>query len=270
MVSKLIHSLIFLLLVSASQAQIENKPIREKLGNGLYVVLDEEYGEAYNTSIRDALAKHWNRCEVTYIEFSEVEELKKDINNLFLLQVEDEGIDGSTHDYRDLIVLSYFARSGRTRVNITGSPIKIKPSSKTAESLDHAIQVLSDRIGYEMAKQDDIVDDYEEYLYDRREMLEDKTIYITYGDLDIELSDVAKFYDGKVDKVKKSDIEALIASGDTKAAIAVVNSYKISSSWVITKDIIDVASGEFLYSRTTTSASEDGGFGKKEFKELGR
>lgn len=250
-------------------AQVDNKPIREKFANPLHVVLDESYGEEYKTAVQELVPTYWDLSGYRFIGLTEMGEHTQDINNVFLLLVEDEGIDGDTREFEHVMTLAYFARAGRYRSNITGAPVKVRGRDVRGTVL-HGLRVIQDKAHFEMRKEDEEVEEYWEVLDGRSDLLRSKTLYIARGDLKIDREDISRFYDGPVEVVASTEIERLMESEEADALLAVVHAFKIGGGYAITKDVLDARTGELLYAVVTGSVDAEGGFGKKDFKALGR
>lgn len=260
------YFLLLALLPALSQAQVNNKSVRQKLLDApLYVLLDEEFGTTYNEAISYAVQNYWTLSPVEFIEKKQMDELKLDINNVFLLKIEDEGIDGDTRSFKDQIKIAHFARGGRYRNNITGSPILLGDEEESKRDMVHALRLLQDKVRFEMEKQEAGYKDYAAYLWERRDDLEVPTLYIARNDLGIDKEDVPKYFDGKVELVTKRELWELIESDQRGFAYVLVSDHGISGGKVYYKEIVEAGSGEILFH--SYGGGED--FGKKEFKMLG-
>ena len=249
-------------------AQVDNKPIREKLEKPIYVVLDEDFGEEYNTAIRETMASWWKLSAYQFIEASELPDLKEDVNHVFLMLTENEGIDGDIRAYKSVITLANFARSGRYKNNITGAAIDLESSSATRLSIINALRVIQDKTRFEMAKQDGEADEYEDWLKPRTQRLKDLTLYLSRGDIEVESSELPKLYSGKFDLISSKELAAMMEAPQKGSAYAYVRGFKISGGYVIVKTIVDSESGELLYFSTSGGSGTDGKLGKKDWKSL--
>lgn len=266
------NSLPFLLLLvlplQSIFAQVENKPIREKLSQPVYVVLDEAYGETYNNLIRDLLEKHWTLSGYTFIEEAEVSELKLDVNNTFLFLVHKEGIDADVRAYQDVITLANYARAGRYRNNITGAAIDLDDAGSAKMSLLVALQLIQDKVRFEIAKQEGEAQDYEDFVADRRSRLKEKLLCISRGSVELESTELSKIYPHRFDLMSTKELVAVMESKPADAAYAYVHGYKIPGGYVVVKTILDAGTGEVLYFATSGGTSSEGQLNKKDWKAL--
>ncbi len=248
-------------------AQSENKSIREKLESPVYVVLDEDFGEDYNTLIREAMAGWWTLSKYQFIESSELTTLKEDVNHLFLQLVKNEGIDADIREYQQVVTLANYARAGRYRNNVTGAAVDLESSSDARLTIMNGLRLIQEKTRFEMAKAEGEVEELSTWLGPRTSRIKSGTLFMAREDLDMELAELNKIYAGPVDLISSKELAAMMESGGT-GSYAFVHGFKISGGYVIEKSILDAKTGELLYYATAGSPGPDGKLGKKDFKSL--
>ncbi|MBI1191725.1 MAG: hypothetical protein GC205_00935 [Bacteroidetes bacterium] len=265
-----INALLFLLSLPISwiSAQTASLPLQEKLKKPVYVVLDEEFGEDYNTLIQETMATYWVLSEYQFIETSEVPLLREDGNNLFLMLVKGEGIDADVREYKHVLTLAHYARTGRYRNNITGVPLDLESTQDARLTMIHGARLLQEKLRFELAKDAGEAEDLESWLEARRDRLKESTLVLSREFVDMESSELPAVYSGKVDWVSSKEFEALLQAPQPGVAYAMVHGYKIPGGYVIEKSIVESLSGELLYFATAGSPNAQGKFSKKDFKAL--
>jgi len=262
----------FLLLLTLSfcriVAQSSSLSLPEKLKKPIYVVLDEEFGADYNTYIRETLTSRWVLSEYQFIESSEVPLLREDGNNLFLMLVKGEGIDADVREYKHVLTLAHFARAGRYRNNVTGVPLDLESPENARMTLLHGLQLLQEKVRFEMAKDAGEAEDLETWLAARSKRLKESTLVLAREFVDMEASELSAVYTGKVDWVSSKEFQALLETPQAGIAYAMVHGFKIPGGYVIEKSIVDSQSGELLYYATAGSPNAQGKMSKKDFKSL--
>ncbi|GEM_PF-1348562 len=265
-----ISSFLFLLSLPLSwiSAQTPSLSLQEKLQKPIYVVLDEEFGEDYNTLIQETLATWWVLSEHQFIESSEIPLLRENGNNLFLMLVKGEGIDADIREYKHVLTLAHFAREGRYRNNITGVPLDLESTENARITLIHGMRLLQEKVRFEIAKDAGEVEDLDSWLEARHDRIKASTLVLSREFVDMESSELPEVYSGKVDWVSSKDFEVLLQAPQPNVAYAMVHGYKIPGGYVIEKSIIESLSGELLYFATAGSPNAQGKMSKKDFKAL--
>ncbi len=250
------------------QAQSINKPISEKLEKPIYVVLDDRYGEQYLSLIQEMVEKTWTLSAYEFVRFDESEELRADVNNVFLFLTSNEGIDADVRQYKSVITLATFARQGRFRSNITGAPIDLESSNAARLSMMHGLRMIQDKARYEMAKQAGDVTDFKSFMSERRSRHKESTLYLNRAYVDMDRGELAKLYTGPIELISRNELLEMMAEPREGALYAYLQSFKIPGSTVVEKSIIDAKSGEILFYSTSSGPVASEQLNKKDFKAM--
>jgi hypothetical protein len=260
--------LALLLLPTALSAQVENLPIKEKLSNPVYVVLDADDDEEFHALLREGLEKTWKLSQYRFIEKAELDELKKDVNNVFLMHTEKEGFDGDVRQYPHVLVLAHFARDGRYRNNIAGAAVDPGSSSYARMTFFHALRLIQDKARFKMAKQDGQFTEYEDFVQARNGKVQLLNLHLHREAAGMEKSDLQKVYSGPVTLLSRKDMSLVVESPPAGSAYAFVYEFDIPGTKVTEKSVVDADTGEVLYYNTSAGPGSSGTFGKKDWKSL--
>jgi hypothetical protein len=260
--------LALLLLPTALSAQVENLPIKEKLSNPIYVVLDADDDEEFHALLREGLEKTWAISQYRFIEKSELDELKKDVNNVFLMHQQKEGFDGDVRLYPDVLILAHFARDGRYRNNLAGAAIDPGSSLYGRMTVFHALRLIQDKTRFKMAKQNGQFSEYEDFVLVRNGRVQELNLHLHREAAGLEKADLQKVYNGPFTLLSRKEMSTIVESPPKGAAYAFVYEFDIPGTKVTEKSVVDADTGEVLYYNTSAGPGSSGTFGKKDWKSL--
>ncbi|MFN3939772.1 MAG: hypothetical protein ACK4IY_04240, partial [Chitinophagales bacterium] len=227
----------------------EKTEVCSRIQQPVYVVLSNT--AEVDAAIQSALEKYWTLSEYVFISKEEYKEVKATKDVLYMMIVQNEGVDGSTFTYENVLQTFYLVRNGTYRINVSGVPVRTDATNESIE-IANAIRILQDKIAFRIAKEQQQVEyaAYNEAANARVSIVKAKTLYITTDDLDktlAGLTDIQAVYSGEVVLVSKSELDHIIEKNNPNTAYVVIENYKSGINYINSKKVIDAESGMVLY-----------------------
>lgn len=260
---------LILLSFTISTLSADNATINERLKQPVKVVLSDG-DEPLNAAIKSAIENNWTISDYAFITHEQFKEDKKVSDNIYLMLLENESIDGSSNPYDHVLQAFYMVRSGSFRNNITGVPLSSVTSEGIQKIISNAVLLLQDKLSFEMAKEiNKEYTNFDEQVKSKTGIVKTKKLYVIQQDLDqsmASLDQIKEVYSGEVFIVSEQELQKIIQS-KTDAAYITVDNVKSGMNYFSYKNIIDASNGKVLYTNESKGKNETA-FGKADFEKL--
>jgi len=276
----LINSYFYLSLSSQEIKLATPEQFKKFLSTTTYVVKTDNPFSNFNNVIEESINKLWTLTKFKIISTEEFENLKTNPANSFIFLSEAAFTQNKETISLDILNITLGTKSGNLNLmpDLGSAPLAYLPIDAESEEIEEQylyfipgiLRFFQYNIKYQ-ANQSQVVD-LDKLANINKNLLADKTLYITSDNLAMDVNSIekiAKIYSGRVKIASKEDIYNTLLNGDSKAAVAFAIKTNGQIGLNCFKFIIDTNSGALIYyAIQEVKSKEEDGFTASDFKKL--
>ncbi|MBC8046818.1 MAG: hypothetical protein H7Y00_08485 [Fimbriimonadaceae bacterium] len=262
-------SAILVMIISTTAVLSDNATLSERIQNPVFIVLTEN-NDAFNNAVKIAVENNWSISNYAFISHEEYKEVKRTSENLFIMLIENESVDGSSYTY-PYVLESFYITRGSYRYNVSGAPLLNVSNESMHAEVFNGIRLLQDKLSFKIAsetKETEFVS-FNDAVRSRTSIVKMKKLYISEEDLDkniLTIDAIKNIYNGEVIIVSNEELAEIVQS-NTDVLYVTVNNFKNGLGYTNFKQVIDAGTGSVMYNNEIKSVKPLA-FNKSDFESL--